>query len=49
MNIADGTYSVVVTDINGCAAPHLDVVVGVTGTDKCIEIPTIITPNNDAD
>jgi len=47
LNIADGTYSVVVTDINGCSAPRLDVVVGVTGTDKCIEIPTIITPNND--
>jgi gliding motility-associated-like protein len=45
-NIAGGTYSVVVTDNNGCAA-SLDVVVGITASDKCIEIPTIITPNND--
>jgi gliding motility-associated-like protein len=45
-NIPGGTYSVVVTDKNGCAA-SLDVVVGITGSDKCIEIPTIITPNND--
>jgi gliding motility-associated-like protein len=44
--ITDGTYSVVVTDINGCAK-SLDVVVGITGSDKCIEIPDIITPNND--
>jgi gliding motility-associated-like protein len=46
LNIADGTYSVVVTDKNGCAA-SLDIVVSVTGSDQCIEIPTIITPNND--
>jgi gliding motility-associated-like protein len=46
LNIPDGTYSVVVTDNNSCAA-SLDVSVGVTGSDKCIEIPTIITPNND--
>jgi gliding motility-associated-like protein len=46
LNITGGTYSVVVTDVNGCAA-SIDVVVGVTGSDKCIEIPTIITPNND--
>jgi len=46
LNIPDGTYSVVVTDMNSCAA-SLDVSVGVTGSDKCIEIPTIITPNND--
>jgi gliding motility-associated-like protein len=45
-NITDGTYSVVVTDINGCAK-SLVVVVGVTGSDKCIEIPDVITPNND--
>jgi gliding motility-associated-like protein len=46
LNIADGTYSVVVTDKNGCAA-SLDIVVAVVGSDQCIEIPTIITPNND--
>ncbi|MGC1391705.1 MAG: gliding motility-associated C-terminal domain-containing protein, partial [Bacteroidales bacterium] len=45
-NLAGGTYSVVVTDKNGCAA-SLDVTVGITGSDKCLEIPTIITPNND--
>jgi gliding motility-associated-like protein len=45
-NIQGGTYSVVVTDKNSCAA-SLDVVVSVTASDKCIEIPTIITPNND--
>jgi gliding motility-associated-like protein len=45
-NIADGTYSVVVTDKNGCAA-SLDITVNVIGSDQCIEIPTIITPNND--
>jgi gliding motility-associated-like protein len=46
LNIADGTYSVVVTDKNGCAA-SLDIIVAVVGSDQCIEIPTIITPNND--
>ena len=45
-NIANGTYSVVVTDKNGCAA-SLDITVNVIGSDQCIEIPTIITPNND--
>ncbi len=45
--LTDGTYSVVVTDINGCSAKSLDVVVGVTGSEKCLEIPDIITPNND--
>ena len=45
-NITDGTYSVVSTDINGCAK-SLDVVVGITGSEKCIEIPDVITPNND--
>jgi gliding motility-associated-like protein len=46
INIPDGTYSVIVTDLNGCAAP-LSVIVGFTGGDNCIEIPGIITPNND--
>jgi gliding motility-associated-like protein len=45
-NIKDGTYSVVVTDKNGCAS-SLDIVIGFTGSEQCIEIPTIITPNND--
>jgi gliding motility-associated-like protein len=46
INIPDGTYSVIITDLNGCAAP-LSVIVGFTGGDNCIEIPGIITPNND--
>jgi gliding motility-associated-like protein len=45
-NIPDGTYSVVVTDKNGCAT-SLDVVVGVGASAQCLEIPDIITPNND--
>ncbi len=46
VDFSNGPYSVVVTDKNGCNA-RLDIVVGVTGSEKCIEIPTIITPNND--
>ena len=46
LNIPDGTYSVVVTDVNGCNA-SLDITVGVTGSEACIVIPEIITPNND--
>jgi gliding motility-associated-like protein len=45
-DITGGTYSVVVTDKNGCAA-SLDIVVGIGGSEKCLVIPTIITPNND--
>jgi gliding motility-associated-like protein len=45
-NIADGTYSVVVTDLNGCAA-SLSVQITFTVSDKCLVIPNIITPNND--
>jgi gliding motility-associated-like protein len=45
-NISDGTYNVVVTDKNGCAVP-LDIVVGFKVSDQCIEIPDIITPNDD--
>jgi gliding motility-associated-like protein len=46
-DIPAGTYSVTVTDKNGCAAHLEDIIVGIAGSDKCIEIPTIITPNND--
>jgi gliding motility-associated-like protein len=45
-NLVAATYSLVVTDFNGCALP-LSVKVDFTGTDKCLEIPEIITPNND--
>jgi gliding motility-associated-like protein len=45
-NIPDGTYSAVVTDINGCAT-SIDIIVGVVGTERCLEVQGIITPNND--
>ncbi|HZL76593.1 MAG TPA: gliding motility-associated C-terminal domain-containing protein, partial [Bacteroidales bacterium] len=41
------TYSVVVTDVNACAK-SLDVVVGFTGSQTCLMIPQIITPNGDS-
>ncbi|HLN55308.1 MAG TPA: gliding motility-associated C-terminal domain-containing protein, partial [Bacteroidales bacterium] len=44
--ITDGTYSAVITDLNGCAG-SVDVTVGVIGSEDCIEIPEIITPNGD--
>jgi gliding motility-associated-like protein len=44
--LEDGVYSVVVTDIKGCAA-SLDITVGVSGSAECIVVPTIITPNSD--
>ena len=46
LDIPTGNYRVTVTDINSCAA-ILDVVVGVGASEKCLVIPTIITPNND--
>jgi gliding motility-associated-like protein len=45
-DIPAGTYSVVVADKNGCAA-SLNVELHFSGTDNCLEIPDIITPNND--
>ena len=45
-DIPAGNYSVVVADINGCAA-SASVVVGVVGSEKCLEVQGIITPNND--
>jgi gliding motility-associated-like protein len=41
-----GVYSVVVTDMNSCPGT-IDITVGVVGTEACLEIPQIITPNND--
>ncbi|MCE5348063.1 MAG: HYR domain-containing protein [Bacteroidales bacterium] len=45
-NIPDGAYSVIVTDKNGCAA-SLNIVVGFVGSENCLEVSEIITPNND--
>jgi gliding motility-associated-like protein len=44
--ITAGTYSVVVTDKNNCAAAQ-DITVGYSGSGICLEIQEIITPNND--
>ncbi len=41
-----GTYNVTVTDANGCEA-EASATVGFAGTFGCVEIPQIITPNND--
>ena len=41
-----GTYAVTVTDANGCATMKI-AEVGFIGTFGCVEIPQIITPNND--
>jgi gliding motility-associated-like protein len=46
LNIPAGTYSVIITDVNGCSS-SIDIVVEFTGTGTCIEIPQVITPNND--
>jgi gliding motility-associated-like protein len=35
-----------VRDVNGCAA-SADIEVGVTGSERCIVVQEIITPNND--
>jgi len=45
-DLLPGTYSVVVTDLNGCAA-SLKISVGVVGSGNCIEVSEIITPNSD--
>ncbi len=44
--ITDSEYSAVVTDQNGCAG-SLTSTVGVIGSEDCLEIPEIITPNGD--
>jgi len=44
--ILPGTYSVVVTDANGCAQ-SLTSEVGYIGAFDCLVIPQVITPNND--
>jgi gliding motility-associated-like protein len=45
-NLSAGTYSVVVTDKNGCAS-SLNIVIAYIGSESCLEIQEIITPNND--
>ena len=46
LNITSGIYSVIVTDASNCST-GLDIVVDYVGSEDCIEIPQIITPNND--
>ncbi|MBW6501934.1 MAG: gliding motility-associated C-terminal domain-containing protein, partial [Bacteroidales bacterium] len=46
INMLPGTYSVVVTDQNGCSQSH-SVAVGFIGSYNCVEISNIITPNSD--
>jgi gliding motility-associated-like protein len=46
IDIPDTTYSVVITDKNGCNASKV-IIVDNTVSERCLVIPTIITPNND--
>jgi gliding motility-associated-like protein len=41
-----GTYTVAIVDVNNCAT-RLDVNIGATGSERCVEVPEIITPNGD--
>jgi gliding motility-associated-like protein len=45
-NIKPGDYTVIVTDQNACSV-SLEAEVIFTGSFECVEIPNIITPNND--
>ena len=42
----DTTYSVIVTDANGCAE-SLDITVGFSEGSTCVTVPAVITPNGD--
>lgn len=44
--VKPGNYSLIVTDMNSCSKA-LDAEVIFTGSFACVEIPNIITPNND--
>lgn len=44
--ISAGAYSVVVTDRNGCTS-SLNIAIEYIGSESCLEIQEIITPNND--
>ena len=45
-NLTPGTYSVVISDANGCRM-STSIEVGYTGSYECLVIPDIITPNGD--
>ena len=45
-NISEGSYSIIVTDANQCSVSG-EIEVNVTGSDECLIIQEIITPNND--
>jgi gliding motility-associated-like protein len=42
----DTTYTVVVTDANGCAE-SMDITVGFSAGSSCVTVPAVITPNGD--
>lgn len=46
INMPPGTFTVIVTDQNSCSR-MLEAEIHFTGSFACIEIPNIITPNND--
>ena len=48
-NLSVGTYSVIVTDSNGCSASTSEQVIIVNELDGCvvIEMPNVFTPNGD--
>jgi gliding motility-associated-like protein len=46
-DITDGTYSVVVSDFNGCNTSNPEIILGVIGSGNCIVVQEVITPNND--
>ncbi|HNW56458.1 MAG TPA: gliding motility-associated C-terminal domain-containing protein, partial [Bacteroidales bacterium] len=45
-DLHSGTFSVIVSDVNGCTASE-NITINAIGSAKCIEIKEIITPNND--
>jgi gliding motility-associated-like protein len=45
-DITSGTYRAIATDLNGCTASD-ETVIEAMGSEHCLEIQEIITPNND--